>query len=59
MKDGKLAVKTVAAIPNVDQTFGGTFSPIDAGSGAQRPRAARRGACRGSARPTPVKVVGG
>ena len=25
-KDGKLAVKTVGYIPNVDQTFGGTFS---------------------------------
>jgi len=26
-KDGKLAVKTVATVPQVDQTFGGTFSP--------------------------------
>ena len=29
-KDGKLAVKTVGYIPNVDQTFGGTFSANDA-----------------------------
>jgi branched-chain amino acid transport system substrate-binding protein len=27
MDGGKLAVKTVAAVPGVDQTFGGTFSP--------------------------------
>jgi branched-chain amino acid transport system substrate-binding protein len=26
-QNGKLAVKTVAAVPGVDQTFGGTFSP--------------------------------
>jgi len=26
LKDGKLAVKTVGAVPGVDQTFGGTFS---------------------------------
>ena len=26
-KEGKLAVKTVATVPQVDQTFGGTFSP--------------------------------
>ncbi|MBV8258507.1 MAG: ABC transporter substrate-binding protein [Actinobacteria bacterium] len=25
-KDGKLAIKTVGEVPNVDQTFGGTFS---------------------------------
>src|SRR5438105_5391872 len=26
LKDGKLAIKTVGEVPNVDQTFGGTFS---------------------------------
>jgi branched-chain amino acid transport system substrate-binding protein len=33
-KEGKLAVKTIATVPQVDQTFGGTFSP------RRRPRAA-------------------
>ena len=36
-KDGKLAVKTVGDIPNVDQTFGGTFSRDDAAAGPQLP----------------------
>ena len=49
MKDGKLAVKTVSAIPNVDQTFGGTFSGSTPAPGATSP-AVRRRACRGSAR---------
>ena len=26
LKDGKLAVKTVGEVPNVDQTFGGSYS---------------------------------
>ena len=30
-------MKTVGEIPGVDQTFGGTFSTIDAGSGTHEP----------------------
>ena len=39
-KDGKLAVKTVGYIPDVDQTFGGTFSTHDAARRDARSRSA-------------------
>ena len=42
MKDGKLAVKTVAAIPNVDQTFGGTFSASTPAPGRKSPACEKR-----------------
>jgi branched-chain amino acid transport system substrate-binding protein len=42
MKDGKLAVKTVAAIPDVDQTFGGTFSNSTPAPGRKAPGCDKR-----------------
>jgi branched-chain amino acid transport system substrate-binding protein len=42
LKDGKLAVKTVAGIPNVDQTFGGTFSPSTPAPGRKSPTCEKR-----------------
>ena len=41
-KDGKLAVKTVAAIPNVDQTFGGTFSSTTPAPSGTSPKCVKR-----------------
>ena len=41
-KDGKLAVKTVAAIPNVDQTFGGTFSSSTPAPSGTSPKCVKR-----------------
>jgi branched-chain amino acid transport system substrate-binding protein len=41
-KDGKLAVKTVGYIPQVDQTFGGTFSPTTAAPGRTSPACVKR-----------------
>src|SRR4029453_16999505 len=58
MKDGKLAVKTVTSIPDVDQTFGGTFSSSSPPPGRRVPggeKSARRGVGKG----TRVTVVGG
>ena len=42
MQDGKLAVKTVAAIPNVTQTFGGTFSASTPAPGRKNPTCEKR-----------------
>jgi len=42
MKDGKLAVKTVAAIPGVTQDFGGTFSPTTPAPGRTSPGCTKR-----------------
>jgi branched-chain amino acid transport system substrate-binding protein len=41
-KDGKLAVKTVGYIPNVDQTFGGTFSSKTPAPGRTYPPCVKR-----------------
>src|SRR3954463_12631893 len=41
-KAGKLAVKTVGYIPNVDQTFGGTFSAKTAPPGRSSPACVKR-----------------
>ena len=42
LKGGKLAVKTVGYIPNVDQTFGGTFSAKTAPPGRTSPACVKR-----------------
>jgi|1185.fasta_scaffold00659_4 branched-chain amino acid transport system substrate-binding protein len=42
LKNNKLAVKTVAAIPNVDQTFGGTFSKSTPAPGRKFPGCEKR-----------------
>jgi branched-chain amino acid transport system substrate-binding protein len=41
-KNGKLAVKTVARIPQVDQTFGGTFSASTPAPGRNAPKCEKR-----------------
>ncbi len=41
-KAGKLAVKTVGYIPNVDQTFGGTFSSSTPTPGRTSPACVKR-----------------
>jgi branched-chain amino acid transport system substrate-binding protein len=41
-KDGKLAVKTVGYIPQVDQTFGGTFSTKTPAPGRTNPKCVKR-----------------
>src|SRR5437764_4755179 len=41
-KGGKLAVKTVGYIPNVDQTFGGTFSTSTPPPGRTSPKCVKR-----------------
>jgi branched-chain amino acid transport system substrate-binding protein len=41
-KAGKLAVKTVGYIPNVDQTFGGTFSATTKAPGRTQPACVKR-----------------
>jgi branched-chain amino acid transport system substrate-binding protein len=41
-KDGKLAVKTVGYIPQVDQTFGGTFSSSTPAPGRNSPACVKR-----------------
>jgi branched-chain amino acid transport system substrate-binding protein len=41
-KAGKLAVKTVGYIPQVDQTFGGTFSPTTPAPGRTSPACVKR-----------------
>ena len=40
--DGVPDVETFRRIPDVDQTFGGFFTPGHAGAGPQRTRSARR-----------------
>jgi branched-chain amino acid transport system substrate-binding protein len=57
MKDGKLAVKTVSAIPGVDQTFGGTFSGTTPAPGRNSPGCDKR-SLPWLGKATPVKVVG-
>ena len=42
LKGGKLAVKTVGYIPNVDQTFGGTFSASTPAPGRTSPKCVKR-----------------
>src|SRR5947207_5706141 len=42
LKSGKLAVKTVGYIPNVDQTFGGTFSATTPAPGRTSPKCVKR-----------------
>ncbi len=42
LKNGKLAIKTVAAIPNVNQTFGGTFSSTTPAPGRTFPGCVKR-----------------
>ena len=42
MKNGKLAIKTIAAIPNVNQTFGGTFSSSTPAPGRNFPTCTKR-----------------
>jgi branched-chain amino acid transport system substrate-binding protein len=57
-KSGKLAVKTVKAIPDVDQTFGGTFGPDTPPPGRKSPTCEKRDlpwVGKGQS----VKVVGG
>jgi branched-chain amino acid transport system substrate-binding protein len=41
-KGGKLAIKTVGFIPQVDQTFGGTFSPSTPAPGRTAPACVKR-----------------
>ena len=41
-KDGKLAVKTVASIPNVSQSFGGTFTSSTPAPGRTSPGCQKR-----------------
>ena len=41
-KAGKLAIKTVGYIPRVDQTFGGTFSPLTPAPGRTSPKCVKR-----------------
>jgi branched-chain amino acid transport system substrate-binding protein len=56
MNNGKLAVKTVSAIPNVDQTFGGTFSATTPAPGRNSPGCDKR-SLPWLGKSTPVKVV--
>ena len=58
MKDGKLAVKTVTSIPDVDQTFGGTFSGSTPAPGRNFPGCEKK-SLPWLGKATPVKVVGG
>jgi branched-chain amino acid transport system substrate-binding protein len=57
MKDGKLAVKTVSAIPDVDQTFGGTFSASTPAPGRNFPGCQKK-SLPWLGKSAPVKVVG-
>jgi branched-chain amino acid transport system substrate-binding protein len=56
MNNGKLAVKTVSAIPAVDQTFGGTFSATTPAPGRNSPGCDKR-SLPWLGKSTPVKVV--
>jgi branched-chain amino acid transport system substrate-binding protein len=58
MNGGKLAVKTVASIPGVDQTFGGTFGPDSPAPGRNAPGCSKR-SLPWVGKAQPVKVVGG
>jgi branched-chain amino acid transport system substrate-binding protein len=58
MKDGKLAVKTVNQIPDVDQTFGGTFSASTPAPGRNFPGCQKK-SLPWLGKSTPVKVVAG
>jgi branched-chain amino acid transport system substrate-binding protein len=58
MKDGKLAVKTVTSIPDVDQTFGGTFSGSTPAPGRKFPGCEKKD-LPWLGKAAPVKVVGG
>ena len=42
LNNGKLAIKTIAAIPNVNQTFGGTFSSSTPAPGRNFPTCTKR-----------------
>jgi branched-chain amino acid transport system substrate-binding protein len=53
---GKLAVKTVASIPNVDQTFGGTFSTTTPNPGPTDPKCVKA-SLPWVGKEQPVKVV--
>jgi branched-chain amino acid transport system substrate-binding protein len=57
-KDGKLAVKTVKAIPDVDQTFGGTFSTSTPAPGRNAPGCSKKD-LPWLGKGQTVKVVGG
>ncbi|MEA2304687.1 MAG: branched-chain amino acid transport system substrate-binding protein [Solirubrobacteraceae bacterium] len=56
-KDGKLAVKTIAKIPSVDQTFGGTFSASTPAPGRNFPTCEKK-SLPWIGKSQPVKVVG-
>src|SRR5262249_13483921 len=58
MNNGKLAVKTVTSIPDVDQTFGGTFSASTRAPGRNAPGCEKR-SLPWLGKSTPVKVVSG
>jgi branched-chain amino acid transport system substrate-binding protein len=58
MKGGKLAVKTIAKIPAVDQTFGGTFSADTPAPGRKAPECKKGGQLPWVGNAQPVKVVG-
>ena len=57
MKDGKLAVKTIARIPKVDQTFGGTFSASTPAPGRNFPKCVKK-SLPWTGKAQAVKVVG-
>ncbi len=58
MKGGKLAVKTIAKIPAVDQTFGGTFSADTPAPGRKSPECKSGGSLPWVGNAQPVKVTG-
>jgi branched-chain amino acid transport system substrate-binding protein len=57
LKNGKLAVKTVAAIPNVTQSFGGTFSSSTPPPGRTSPGCTKR-SLPWQGKEQPVKTLG-
>ncbi|MBA2517599.1 MAG: ABC transporter substrate-binding protein [Solirubrobacterales bacterium] len=59
LKDNKLAVKTIAKIPAVDQTFGGTFSADTPAPGRKAPECKPGGKLPWLGKSQGVKVVGG
>jgi branched-chain amino acid transport system substrate-binding protein len=59
LKDNKLAVKTIAKIPAVDQTFGGTFSSSTPAPGRKFPGCKAGGKLPWLGKSQAVKVVGG
>jgi branched-chain amino acid transport system substrate-binding protein len=58
VKDGKLAIRTVGQIPDVDQTFGGTFSASTPPPGRTFPKCEKR-SLPWIGKTTQPKVVGG